>query len=166
MLDRLRIGTGYDVHAFEEGGPLILGGVELDYSKRLAGHSDADAVLHAVVDAILGALNRGDIGEHFPSSDPEWKGAPSTKFLGWTKNLADEMQAQLLSIDVVIMAQEPKLKPYMQPMRSKISEILGLDEGRISLKSTTTDQLGFVGRKEGIAVQAVCLLALPEAKKA
>jgi len=166
MLDSLRIGLGTDAHAFGTGsGPIWVGGVSVEYNRSLAGHSDADVLVHALVDAMLGALNMGDIGEHFPSSDPQWKGVPSLDFWAWTRAQLEKREAKILSVDAVIMAQEPRMKPYIGSIRQRLSECLRIEASRISVKSTTTDHLGFVGRKEGIAAQAVCLLALPEAKK-
>ncbi|PIR22087.1 MAG: 2-C-methyl-D-erythritol 2,4-cyclodiphosphate synthase [Deltaproteobacteria bacterium CG11_big_fil_rev_8_21_14_0_20_45_16] len=166
MLDNLRIGLGTDAHAFgEASGPIWVGGVQVEHSRNLDGHSDADVLVHALVDALLGALNMGDIGEHFPSSDPQWKGAPSLDFLAWTRDQLEKRGAKILSVDSAIMAQEPRMKPYIGSIRQKLSECLRIEASRVSVKSTTTDYLGFVGRKEGIAAQAVCLLALPEAKK-
>jgi 2-C-methyl-D-erythritol 2,4-cyclodiphosphate synthase len=159
MLDKLRIGTGYDVHAFETGRPLVLGGIQIPSDAGLKGHSDADCLIHAVVDSILGALRDGDIGKHFPSSEPRWKNAPSTEFLKWTKDRLAARSATLLSLDAVIITQKPKLRPFIDPMRSQMAEILDISPDRLGLKATTTDYLGFEGRGEGLAVQAVCLLA-------
>lgn len=161
MLDKLRIGTGIDAHAFDSPGTeLWIGGLKIPHDRGLAGHSDADVLIHAIVDSILGALNMGDIGEHFSSSDPEWKGAPSSRFLTWTRELLKEKRAKLISIDSVLMAQEPRMKPHIQEIRANLARILDLSIDRISVKSTTTDHLGFIGRKEGMACQASCLIAL------
>lgn len=162
MFDQLRIGNGIDVHAFgEKGSALIVGGIEIDHPRGLAGHSDADVLLHALVDALLGAMNLGDIGEHFSSEDSRWKGANSADFVVWTRKQLEDRKAKIISIDSQIMAQAPKMKPYVSQMRAKISDLLKIDESRVSVKATTTDHLGFVGRKEGIACQATCLIYLP-----
>lgn len=158
MLDKLRIGLGYDVHAFETGRPLVLGGLEIPSDAGLKGHSDADCLIHAVVDSILGAMRDGDIGKHFPSSEPRWKGAPSTEFLKWTKDRLRARGSKLISLDAVIITQKPKISPYIDSMRGQMAEILEISVDQIGLKATTTDHLGFEGRGEGLAVQAVCLL--------
>lgn len=165
-IPNLRIGTGFDAHAFceDESRDLIVGGVKIDYKRALAGHSDADVLIHAIVDAILGAMNMGDIGEHFPSSDPRWKAAPSSEFLVWTKDELSKRAIKIVNIDSVIICQEPKMKAYIPEMREKMSQFLALEAAQLSVKATTTDHLGFTGRKEGIAAQAVCLLALPADK--
>lgn len=160
MFDRLRIGTGIDAHAFEGGRPLILGGIQVPHDRGLAGHSDADCLIHAVVDAILGALAKGDIGEHFPSSDPKWKNADSKEFLRYARQLVATEGAQILSIDSVILAQAPVMKPHIANMRDCLARLLEIDLSRVHIKASTTDHLGFVGRKEGIAAQASCLLIL------
>jgi len=157
-MSSLKIGIGSDVHAFAEGRDLIVGGLKLPYSKGLAGHSDADVLIHAVVDALLGAASMGDIGQHFPSSDPQWKGKPSTEFLAWTREALKERKFKIVSIDSVIMAQEPVMRPHIPAMENKLRDILGLEPGVLHVKATTTDHLGFIGRKEGIAAQAVALL--------
>lgn len=162
MFENLRIGTGIDVHAFgDESRPLIVGGVQIDHSRGLAGHSDADVLLHALVDALLGAMNFGDIGEHFSSEDAQWKGANSSDFVVWTRKQLELRKATVISIDSQIIAQEPKMKPYVGAMRAKIADLLKIEESRVSVKATTTDHLGFVGRKEGIACQASCLIYIP-----
>lgn len=158
MLDRLRIGIGYDVHAFAKGRPLILGGVEIPHTHGLEGHSDADALIHSIVDAILGALGEGDIGQHFPPSDPQWKGAPSTAFLRYAKELVEKKGGRILSIDAVLILEEPKMRPHIEKIRAHLSQTLDLDISRVHAKATTTEKLGFTGRKEGIAAQAICLL--------
>lgn len=159
-IEKLRIGTGFDVHAFEEGRELILGGVKIAFEKGLAGHSDADALLHAMIDAILGALGLGDIGTHFPSHDERWKGASSLEFLDWTHHKVKEMGASILSIDSVIMAQAPRMSPHIPQIRQSLAKRLELEESRLHIKSTTTDYLGFLGRGEGLAVQSTCLVRL------
>ncbi|MDB5038429.1 MAG: ispDF [Bacteriovoracaceae bacterium] len=160
MLDRLRIGLGFDVHPFKEGRPLFIGGIKIPYEKGLDGHSDADVLIHAVVDSILGALGLGDIGEHFPPSDPKWKGAPSSEFLKYAAETLRKRGAELISIDSTLILELPKMKPHYPAMREKMAEILGITIDRIHVKATTTERLGFTGREEGIAAQAVCLLSL------
>ncbi|TVQ80490.1 MAG: 2-C-methyl-D-erythritol 2,4-cyclodiphosphate synthase [Bradymonadales bacterium] len=164
MWNRLRIGSGIDAHAFEEGRELWIGGVQIPFKKGLAGHSDADVLIHAVVDAILGAMGGGDIGTHFPSSDPKWAGVSSTEFLSWTRNELQRSSYELISLDVVVIAQEPKLALHIPQIRERMCELLGLSLSRLSVKATTTDFLGFVGRKEGIVAQAHCLLLAPESR--
>ncbi|WP_236600645.1 2-C-methyl-D-erythritol 2,4-cyclodiphosphate synthase [Ktedonobacter sp. SOSP1-85] len=154
----MRIGTGYDVHAFAPDRPLILGGVQIPYEYGLVGHSDADAVLHSVVNALMGAAALGDIGQHFPSEDPRWKDQPSTVFLEYTRDLLEQHQWKISNIDVMIIAQRPKLAGHSLAMREHIAKHLRLDIDQVSVKAATTDGLGFVGRREGIACQAVALL--------
>jgi 2-C-methyl-D-erythritol 2,4-cyclodiphosphate synthase len=156
-----RIGTGYDVHAFaaaEARRPLIIGGVTIPYERGLAGHSDADVLLHAVVDALLGAVALGDIGTYFPSSDPRWQNAPSTDFLIHTLNLLRQHSWEIGNLDTTIVAELPRLSPYIQAMREHIAQVTGLALECISVKSKTTDGLGFAGRQEGIACYAIALL--------
>jgi 2-C-methyl-D-erythritol 2,4-cyclodiphosphate synthase len=164
MFEGLRIGTGFDVHAFVEGRPLMMGGIEIPHSKGLLGHSDADVLIHAIVDSILGALALGDIGQHFPPTDPKWKAAPSIEFLKYARRLAEEKGAQILSIDSTVICEAPKINPHCEKIRSKLAEALQLSIDRVHLKATTTEKLGFTGREEGIAAQAVCLLNLRNAK--
>ena len=154
----IRIGFGYDVHAFASGRPLILGGVTIPYEQGLSGHSDADAVIHAIVDALLGAATLGDIGQHFPSSDERWKNQPSSVFLDYTYDLLCQQKYTINNIDTTIVAEYPKLTPYIQAMRTHLAQHLHLTSEQISVKATTTDGLGFAGRKEGIACYAVALL--------
>jgi 2-C-methyl-D-erythritol 2,4-cyclodiphosphate synthase len=153
-----RVGSGYDVHAFIEGRPLILGGVPIPFEYGLAGHSDADTVIHAVVDALLGAAALGDIGSHFPSHDPRWKDQPSSVFLDYTLNLLRQQNWTIGNIDATIVAERPKLSPYIQEMRRHVAEHLQLAREQVSIKATTTDGLGFAGRREGIACYAVALI--------
>ncbi|MCW8809684.1 MAG: 2-C-methyl-D-erythritol 2,4-cyclodiphosphate synthase [Ignavibacteriaceae bacterium] len=155
MIIDLRTGIGFDVHAFTEGRKLILGGIEIKHDKGLAGHSDADAVLHAITDALLGSLSLGDIGTHFPDDDPRYKNADSTVFLKRTNEFVRNRGFFVNNIDVVVMLQQPKISPYVQKMKDKISKILDIGSERISIKATTTEKLGFVGREEGISVMAV-----------
>lgn len=154
----MRIGHGYDVHCLVEGRKLILGGVDIPWEKGLLGHSDADVLLHAISDAILGAIGEGDIGRHFPDTDPRYKGADSLKLLGHVMNLATAKGYCLGNVDATIVAQRPKLAPHIQRMRENIAAVLGADNDRVNVKATTTEELGFAGRGEGIAAYAVVLL--------
>jgi 2-C-methyl-D-erythritol 2,4-cyclodiphosphate synthase len=154
----MRIGHGYDVHQLVTGRKLILGGVEILYAKGLLGHSDADVLLHAVCDAILGAIGEGDIGRHFPDSDPAFKGISSVKLLKHVITLADGKGYRVGNVDATIVAQRPKLAAYIPEMRLVIAETLECDPGRINIKATTTEELGFAGRGEGIATYAVALM--------
>ena len=146
----VRTGIGFDVHAFAKGRKLILGGIEIPYEKGLAGHSDADAVLHAITDALLGSLALGDIGKHFPDSDNKYKNADSTFFLTEAYKLVKEKDYSLSNVDVVIALEKPKLSDYIERMREKIVSILQVEMEQVSIKATTTERLGFVGREEGI----------------
>ena len=154
----LRIGNGYDVHTLVEGRPLLLGGVLIPHTHGLLGHSDADAVIHAIVDALLGAAALGDIGTHFPSSDLRWKNQPSTVFLDYTYQLLQTERWSISNIDVTIIAERPKMAPYIPDMRAHVAEHLYLAIEQVSIKATTTDGLGFAGRSEGIACYAVALI--------
>ena len=155
----MRIGIGYDVHKLVEGRPLILGGVEIPFSKGLLGHSDADVLVHAVMDALLGACALGDIGHHFPDSDQRYKGISSLKLLAHVQELIKAQGYKLGNLDSIIVAQRPKLKPYLEEMRLNIAQVLNADTNNISIKATTTEHLGFEGREEGISAQAVvCLI--------
>ena len=154
----MRIGHGYDVHRFVEGRPLILGGVEIPYEMGLLGHSDADVLLHAVSDALLGAAGLRDIGYHFPDTDPKYKGADSRVLLRTVGEKVREKGYRVSNIDVTMIAQAPKLKPYTLTMRDNIASDLGLDPDRVNVKATTEEHLGFTGRKEGLSCHAVCLL--------
>lgn len=154
----VRVGFGYDVHAFVSGRPLVLGGVTIPHELGLAGHSDADAVIHAVVDALLGAAALGDIGMHFPSHDLRWKDQPSTLFLDYTHDLLGQHSWQISNIDVTIVAEHPKMAPHIQQMRTHLAEHLHLEREQVSVKATTTDKLGFTGRDEGLACYAVALI--------
>ena len=153
-------GLGFDVHAFLGDGPLMLGGIEVPHSRGLAGHSDADVVLHAITDALLGAAGLGDIGEHFPPSDPQWKGAASSIFLAHAAELVRARGASIDHIDCTIIAETPKVGPYRAQMRAKIAEIVSLSVDQVSVKATTTEGLGFAGRREGIAAQAVASIRM------
>ncbi|HBG04942.1 MAG: 2-C-methyl-D-erythritol 2,4-cyclodiphosphate synthase [Geobacteraceae bacterium GWC2_58_44] len=154
----MRIGHGYDVHRLVAGRRLILGGVDVPHIKGLLGHSDADVLLHALSDAILGALGEGDIGRHFPDTDPAYKGADSIKLLRQVMDLADAKGYRIANVDSTIVAQRPKLAPYIQQMRVNIARALSTEEERVNVKATTTEELGFAGRGEGIAAYAVVLL--------
>ena len=155
MIIDLRTGIGFDVHAFAEGRKLILGGIEIKYDRGLAGHSDADALLHAITDALLGSISLGDIGTHFPDNDPRYKNADSTVFLKKANELIRNRGYFINNIDAVLMLQQPKISSYVQKMKEKISKILDIGSERVSIKATTTEKLGFVGREEGISVMAV-----------
>ncbi len=154
----MRIGFGYDVHQFTEERDLILGGVKVPYEKGLLGHSDADVLVHAIMDALLGAAGLGDIGKHFPDSDPAYKGIDSLKLLSCVKNLLAEQGFKVGNIDATIVAQRPKLAGFILQMCKNCAETLGVDENVINIKATTTEHLGFEGRGEGISAYAVCLI--------
>ena len=154
----IRVGQGYDVHRFNDGDHIILGGVKIPYEKGLEAHSDGDVVLHALADAILGAAALGDIGKHFPDTDPEFKGADSRVLLRHVYKIVQEKGYKLINADVTIIAQAPKMLPHVPDMRVNIAADLLVDIDFINVKATTTEKLGFEGRKEGIAVQAVVLI--------
>ena len=151
----MRVGMGYDVHKFQHGRALILGGIEIPYELGLLGHSDADVLLHGIKDALLGAAALGDIGKHFPDTEDQYKGASSIKLLKHVGQLLREEGYEINNIDSTIIAEKPKMAPYIQGMRKNIAEALGIDEGQINVKATTTEGLGFEGRKEGIASMAI-----------
>ncbi|MDQ0157024.1 2-C-methyl-D-erythritol 2,4-cyclodiphosphate synthase [Robertmurraya andreesenii] len=153
-----RIGQGFDVHQLAEGRPLIIGGIEIPYEKGLLGHSDADVLLHTITDACLGAIGEGDIGRHFPDTDPAFKDADSAKLLEHIWKMIREKGYELVNADCTIIAQKPKMAPYIEPMKARIAELLECTPEQINVKATTTEQLGFTGRGEGIAAQAVVLL--------
>ncbi|MEZ6031160.1 MAG: bifunctional 2-C-methyl-D-erythritol 4-phosphate cytidylyltransferase/2-C-methyl-D-erythritol 2,4-cyclodiphosphate synthase [Hyphomonadaceae bacterium] len=155
----LRVGTGFDAHGFEPGDGVILCGVRIPHTKKLEGHSDADVAWHALTDAILGALALGDIGDHFPPSDPQWKGAASIRFLQHAVKLAADRGYRIANADITILAERPKISPYREAMRLATAEAMNVPPDAISVKATTTEKLGFVGREEGIAAQAAVLLA-------
>ena len=154
----MRAGLGYDVHKLVEGRDLILGGVKIPYEKGLLGHSDADVLLHAIMDALLGAAALGDIGRHFPDSDPAYKGISSIKLLEHVGNLLEEHFYVVENIDATIIAQRPKMAPYIEQMRKNIADTLGLDVDQVNVKATTEEGLGFTGTGEGISSQAICSL--------
>ncbi|MBO2536382.1 MULTISPECIES: 2-C-methyl-D-erythritol 2,4-cyclodiphosphate synthase [Rummeliibacillus] len=153
-----RVGQGFDVHAFAEGRPLIIGGITIPHDKGLLGHSDADVLLHAVTDAALGAIGEGDIGRHFPDTDPEFKDADSAKLLAYIWKMVEDKGYSLGNVDCTIMAQRPKLAPYIELMRKRIAELLHAESSQVNVKATTTEKLGFTGREEGIATLATILL--------
>lgn len=154
----LHIGHGYDVHAFAEGRKLILGGVDIPYARGLDGHSDADVLAHALMDALLGAMRADDIGQLFPDTDPAYKGADSLVLLSHVAELARERGYRILDVDCTVAAQAPKMAPHRQAMRENLAAAMGVDVGQVGVKATTTEHLGFVGREEGIAAWAVALL--------
>ena len=154
----MRIGHGYDVHKLVEGRDLILGGVKIEHTLGLLGHSDADVLLHAVSDALLGAAGLGDIGKHFPDTDPQYKGADSLKLLEIVARRVQEAGYRVSNIDVTMIAQRPKLRPHIEQMEANIAAAVGVDVSRINVKATTEEKLGFTGTEEGMACHAVCLL--------
>ena len=154
----IRVGMGYDVHRFKDGGYVILGGVKIDYEQGLEAHSDGDVVLHALCDALLGAAALGDIGKHFPDTDPEFKGVDSRVLLRHVYGIVQDKGYQLVNADMTIIAQAPKMAPYIVAMCQNIADDLNVDVDCINVKATTTEKLGFEGRKEGIAVQAIVLI--------
>ncbi len=157
----MRIGMGYDVHRLVEGRDLIIGGVTIPYEKGLLGHSDADVLLHAISDALLGAAALGDIGKHFPDSDPAYKGISSLILLEKVGELLDENCFLIENIDATIIAQAPKMRPYIDTMRENIAKALGIDVTQVNVKATTEEGLGFTGTGEGISSQAICMLTTP-----
>ena len=158
----VRIGNGFDVHALVAGRPLVLGGVTIPFERGLAGHSDADVLMHAVCDAIFGALGEGDIGHFFPNTDPRWKNAPSKLFLQEAARQVVFHDAKIVNVDATIIAQQPKLAPHIHAMKLHLSQALGLNPRRVGIKATTNEQLGFIGREEGIAAMAVAAVDLPQ----
>lgn len=154
----MRIGQGIDIHPFEQSRPLILGGVRIADTGGLAGHSDADVVLHAVTDALLGAAGAGDIGQYFPSDDERWRGADSARFVREAKAVLGESDSEIANIDITIIAQQPKIAPYREAIAASIAKLLDLPRGHVNVKATTTDHLGFIGRGEGICAMAVVLV--------
>jgi 2-C-methyl-D-erythritol 2,4-cyclodiphosphate synthase len=158
----VHVGTGYDVHAFAEGRKLILGGVEIPSTRGLDGHSDADVLMHALCDAVLGALGEVDIGHFFPNTDPRWKGAPSKVFLAEASRQALQRSGKIVNVDATIIAQEPKIYPFISQMKTNIAEALGITVNRVGVKATTNELMGFIGRGEGIAAIAVASVQLPD----
>ena len=157
-LPKIRIGQGYDVHAFGEGDHVVVGGVRIAHERGLVAHSDGDVAIHALCDAMLGALALGDIGVHFPPSDPQWKGADSRAFLRHCNALIGERGWCVGNADITVICEQPKIGPHAQAMREAMAADLGIDADAVSVKATTSEKMGFIGRGEGIAAQAVCLL--------
>ena len=158
----MRVGMGYDVHKLTEGRKLILGGVDIPWEKGLLGHSDADVLIHAVMDALLGAAALGDIGKHFPDTDPAYKGISSIKLLVHVADLLRENGYEVGNIDPTVIAHKPKMAPHIPQMRRNMAEALGISESKLNIKATTEEGLGFTGRGEGIASQAICLLTVKQ----
>lgn len=157
-MSNFRIGHGYDVHKLEEGKKFIIGGIEIDHDKGPVGHSDADVVIHVICDALLGALSLGDIGKHFPDTDNIYKGIDSKILLKKVMKLVKEEKCQISNVDVTILLQKPKLRNFIDSMRDTLSNIMEINKSQISVKATTTEGLGFVGREEGVAAHCVCIL--------
>ena len=157
----MRIGMGYDVHRLAENRKMIIGGVEIPYEKGLLGHSDADVLLHAIMDALLGAAALGDIGKHFPDTDPAYEGISSMKLLEKVGQLLEDNRYVIENIDATIIAQKPKMRPYIDTMRENIAEALGIELSQVNVKATTEEGLGFTGAMEGISSQAICMLQRP-----
>jgi len=157
----VHVGIGYDVHQLVEGRKLILGGVEISYNKGLDGHSDADVLMHAICDAVLGAIGEADIGHLFPNTDPRWRGAPSKVFLHEAAHLAGLRQGKIVNVDATVIAQAPKIAPYLSKMKLNIGEALGINIQRVGVKATTNEHLGFIGREERSAAMAVASVDLP-----
>lgn len=158
----VHVGIGYDTHRFVEGRKLILGGIEIPHAKGLEGHSDADVLMHAMCDAIFGALGEGDIGHFFPNTDPRWKNVPSRTFLQEAARQLTFHDARLVNLDATVIAEEPKLGPYIHQMKLQVSKALDINPKRIGIKATTNEGMGFVGRGEGIAVMAVAAVDMPQ----
>lgn len=158
MTTGLRIGQGYDVHAFEAGDQVTLGGVKIPHTQGIKAHSDGDVVLHALCDALLGAVGLGDIGMHFPDSDPKWRGADSRQFLRHVRSLLEQKGYAVVNVDVTVLAEAPRLGKHRDAMRANIGADLGIEADRVNIKATTSESLGFIGRREGIACQAIALV--------
>ena len=154
----MRVGSGIDVHAFGPGDALVLGGVRIPYSHGVVAHSDGDVLLHALVDALLGAAGLGDIGEHFPDSDPRWAGADSRQFVTATVELLARRSWRVVNVDLTLLAQQPRLAPWREQIRHSVANLLGVAVGEVNLKATTTEYLGFLGRNEGLAAMATVLI--------
>jgi 2-C-methyl-D-erythritol 2,4-cyclodiphosphate synthase len=161
----VHVGIGYDVHQLVAGRKLVLGGVEIPFVKGLDGHSDADVLMHAICDAVLGALGEADIGHFFPNTDPRWKGAPSKVFLEEAARQAKFLEARIVNVDATIIAQQPKLFPHIAKMKINIAEALGINVKKIGIKATTNELMGFIGREEGMAAMAVASVDLKETEK-
>lgn len=157
---QIRVGTGFDVHRWGPGASVWLCGVKIPHDRTLIGHSDADAGLHALTDALLGAIGEGDIGDHFPPSDPQWKGAASDRFLAHAADLIRRRGGRIVNVDVTLICEQPKVKPHRQAMRERLAELLTIPLDAVSVKATTTETLGFTGRGEGLAAQAACSVEL------
>lgn len=158
-----RTGSGFDVHKFTSGDHIMVGGIKVPHTHGLEGHSDADVALHALVDALLGAASEGDIGQHFPPSDNQWKGADSAQFVTYTRDLIQAKGGVIVHVDITLICEKPKMGPHREAMRARIAELLAIDISRVSVKATTTEKLGFTGREEGIAAQALATVKLPPA---
>jgi 2-C-methyl-D-erythritol 2,4-cyclodiphosphate synthase len=154
----VRVGSGVDVHAFGPGDAVTLGGVRIPHSRGVVAHSDGDVLLHALVDAMLGAAGLGDIGQHFPDTDPQWQGADSSRFVSATLQLLERAGLRVLNVDLTLLAQEPRIGPHREAIRRRIAELLALEASGVNLKATTTEHLGFVGRSEGLMATATVLL--------
>ena len=158
----VHMGMGYDVHPLVEGRKLVLGGVEIPHTRGLEGHSDADVLMHAITDAVLGAIGEVDIGHLFPNTDPTWKGAPSRIFLEEAARRVRALNGRIVNVDVALAAERPKVYPHLTAMKANVAAALGLDPRKVGIKATTNERLGFVGRGEGIAAMAVAAVDLPE----
>lgn len=158
-MTKIKVGFGFDVHQMKEGHPFVVGGVTLDHHAGAFGHSDADVLVHAICDAILGAANLEDIGYHFPNTDPKWKGISSLLLLKECVRLVSEKGYELGNIDAMLVLEAPKIKPYIPAMKAHLSEVTGLDAEDISIKATTNETMGFIGREEGVVAYAVCLIS-------
>jgi 2-C-methyl-D-erythritol 2,4-cyclodiphosphate synthase len=158
----VHVGIGYDVHRLVEGRRLVLGGVEIPHGKGLDGHSDADVLMHAICDAVLGALGEGDIGQLFPNTDPQWKDAPSKVFLEEAARRLSLHEGKLVNVDATIVAEQPKVGPHLQAIKTRVSQALGIHPRQVGIKATTNEGLGFLGREEGIAAMAVASVDLPQ----
>lgn len=157
-----RVGVGYDVHRLIEGRPLFLGGVQIPHDTGLEGHSDADVLMHAICDAVLGAIGEGDIGSFFPNTDPQWKNAPSRVFLEEASRQVEARNGKLVNVDAMLIAEAPKIGPHISAMKENIADALGIMESAIGIKATTNETMGFVGRGEGMAAHAVASVDLPD----
>ena len=157
-----RVGIGYDVHRLKEGRPLVLGGVEIPHKNGLDGHSDADVLMHAICDAVLGSIGEGDIGQFFPNTDPQWRDAPSKVFLEEAARQVTKRNGKLVNVDSMLIAEEPKIGPHINAMKTNIASALGIPTSSIGIKATTNETLGFVGRREGMAAHAVASVELPD----
>lgn len=161
LFGETRVGTGYDVHSFTDGSGVWLGGIEIPHDRKLSGHSDADVALHALTDAVLGTIADGDIGDHFPPSDPQWRGASSDRFLAFAVERVRARGGVIVNLDLAIIAEEPRIGAHRDAMRARIAEIVGIGAGRVGVKATTNEKMGFVGRGEGIAAIATATIRLP-----